>query len=82
MAFHLLEKDREGASELAGGHRGRASKASGRCERCRMFTETELCEICRASDSRNAALLCVVETPADVVAVEDGVRLQRDATSC
>lgn len=70
IAFHLLEKDREGAAALA-----RALDAAlegvGRCTRCRMFTETELCEICRAP-SRNAALLCVVETPADVVAVETG----------
>ncbi len=70
IAFYLLEKDREGAATLA-----RALDAAlegvGRCTRCRMFTETELCEICRAP-SRNAALLCVVETPADVVAVETG----------
>lgn len=70
IAFHLLEKDREGAAALA-----RALDAAldgvGRCARCRMFTETELCETCRAP-TRNAALLCVVETPADVVAVETG----------
>ena len=70
IAFHLLEKDREGAAALA-----RALDAAlegvGRCTRCRMFTETELCEICRAP-SRDAGLLCVVETPADVVAVETG----------
>jgi recombination protein RecR len=70
IAFHLLEKDREGAALLA-----RALDAAlegvGRCKRCRMFTETELCEICRAP-SRDAALLCVVETPADVAAVETG----------
>lgn len=70
IAFHLLEKDREGAAALA-----RALDAAldgvGRCSRCRMFTETELCEICRAP-SRDAGLLCVVETPADVVAVETG----------
>jgi recombination protein RecR len=70
MAFHLLEKDREGAGELAGAI-GAALEGVGRCSRCRMFTETELCEICRGP-SRNPALLCVVETPADVVAVETG----------
>jgi recombination protein RecR len=70
MAFHLLERDREGAKELASAI-GAAIDGVGRCTRCRMFTETELCEICRAP-SRNAALLCVVETPADVVAVETG----------
>lgn len=70
MAFHLLERDREGAKGLAAAI-GAAIEGVGRCARCRMFTETELCEICR-SPSRNAALLCVVETPADVVAVEAG----------
>jgi len=70
MAFHLLEKDREGASSLATAIEA-AVEGIGRCARCRMFTETELCEICRAS-SRDPSLLCVVETPADVVAVETG----------
>ena len=68
MAFHLLEKDREGAAVLAGAIRD-AMECIGRCSRCRMFTETELCELCRAP-TRDASLLCVVETPADVVAVE------------
>lgn len=70
MAFHLLEKDREGASSLATAIEA-AIEEIGRCARCRMFTETELCEICRAP-SRDPSLLCVVETPADVVAVETG----------
>lgn len=70
MAFHLLEKDREGGATLATAIAA-ALEAVGRCARCRMFTETELCEICRAP-SRDASLLCVVETPADVVAVETG----------
>ena len=70
MAFHLLEKDRAGASSLAQAIEA-AIEEIGRCARCRMFTETELCEICRAP-SRDPSLLCVVETPADVVAVETG----------
>lgn len=70
MAFHLIEKDREGAAALAAAI-GAALDGIGRCSRCRMFTEAELCEICRAP-SRDAGLLCVVETPADVVAVETG----------
>jgi recombination protein RecR len=70
MAFHLLEKDREGGAALAEAIRA-ALEGIGRCARCRMFTEAELCEICRAP-SRDATLLCVVETPADVVAVEAG----------
>jgi recombination protein RecR len=70
MAFHLLEKDREGGAALAEAIRA-ALEGIGRCARCRMFTEAELCETCRAP-SRDATLLCVVETPADVVAVEAG----------
>jgi recombination protein RecR len=70
MAFHLLEKDREGGATLATAITA-ALEGIGRCARCRMFTEAELCEICRAP-SRDASLLCVVETPADVVAVETG----------
>jgi recombination protein RecR len=70
MAFHLLEKDREGAAAI-GAAITAALEGIGRCARCRMFSETELCELCR-SPGRDAALLCVVETPADVVAVETG----------
>jgi recombination protein RecR len=70
MAFHLLEKDRDGAVALAAAI-GAAIDGIGRCSRCRMFTEAELCEICR-SPTRDAAVLCIVETPADVVAVETG----------
>lgn len=69
IAFHLLERDRDGADEL--------SKALavgvagiGHCSRCRMFTEHELCSICSAS-GRDESLICAVESPADVMAVED-----------
>lgn len=68
MAFHLLERDRDGAKRLA--HTiAQADERIGRCRRCRMFAESELCPLC-ASPKRNRALLCVVESPADVVAVE------------
>jgi len=70
MAFYLLEKDPEGARGLAAAIAA-AIEEIGRCKRCRMFTETERCEVCR-SPSRDPAQLCVVETPADVVAVETG----------
>jgi recombination protein RecR len=68
MAFHLLQRNREGAAVLA----DRLSLAVDRianCERCRMLTEESLCAFCR-SDRRDAGLLCVVEMPADVVAIE------------
>ena len=68
MAFHLLQDDRAGAGALATAL-GTALRTAGRCVRCRMFTEGELCSIC-ASPQRDAALVCVVESPADVVAIE------------
>lgn len=68
MAFHLLEKDREGASALGDALRT-AVQTVGRCRRCRMFAESELCPIC-SSTSRDRSTLCVVESPADVAAIE------------
>jgi len=68
MAFHLLERDREGARALARALTD-AIGSIGACRRCRMFAEAELCPICAAS-GRDRSLLCVVESPADVVAVE------------
>lgn len=68
MAFHLLQDARPAAQTLAGSLQ-RALERVGRCRRCRMLTESELCDIC-ASAQRDATLLCVVESPADVVAIE------------
>jgi recombination protein RecR len=68
MAFHLLQKDRRAAAALAEALNLAVTKV-GRCQRCRMFAEAELCPIC-ASGTRDAGLLCVVESPSDVVAVE------------
>jgi recombination protein RecR len=69
IAFHLLERDRDGAAALAGAL-SEAVQGIGHCKRCRMFTEHELCSICSAS-GRDETLLCIVESPADVMAVED-----------
>jgi recombination protein RecR len=69
IAFHLLERNRDGASSLSSALANAVSEI-GHCSRCRMFTEHELCSICSAS-GRDEALLCVVESPADVMAVED-----------
>ena len=68
MAFHLLERDRDGARGLA---RALAEAADnvGHCTRCRMLTDGELCTVCSAPQ-RDDSLLCVVESPADVVAIE------------
>jgi recombination protein RecR len=68
MAFHLLQDARPAAQALAATLQ-RAVERVGRCRQCRMLAETELCEIC-ASPQRDAGLLCVVESPADVVAIE------------
>lgn len=68
MAFHLLQDGREGARRLAEGLENALANVT-RCRQCRMFTESELCAIC-AAPQRDASLLCVVESPADVVAVE------------
>lgn len=69
IAFHLLERDREGASGLSAALAD-AVDGIGHCSRCRMFTDGELCSICTAS-GRDATQLCVVESPADVMALED-----------
>ena len=68
MAFHLLEKDRAGATEL-GRALGAAVATIGQCKRCRMLSDADWCPICVAP-GRDVASLCVVEMPADVVAVE------------
>jgi recombination protein RecR len=68
MAYHLLERDREGASRLAERLLDAVERIQ-HCAMCRDFSETELCAIC-ASASRDRALLCLVETPADRLAIE------------
>src|SRR5688572_28058233 len=68
MAFHLLERERVGGRELAQSVSGAIDRL-GHCQRCRMFAEGELCPIC-ASVQRDRSLLCVVESPADIVAIE------------
>lgn len=68
MTLHLLERDREAALQLAAALRDAVEKV-GHCSVCRNFTELEVCEIC--SDSRrDKSVVCVVETPADVLAIE------------
>ena len=69
IAFQLLERDREGATNLSQALAD-AVAGIGHCRRCRMFTEHELCSICSAG-GRDETQLCVVESPADVMAIED-----------
>lgn len=68
MAFHLLERNRHGAALLADALQDALEKVA-RCKRCRMLCENDLCEICSHS-SRDQTVLCVVESPADVFAIE------------
>lgn len=68
MALHLLERDREGAAALAQALVA-AMDGVGHCERCRNFSEEELCAICR-DQRRDVHTICVVESPSDVVAIE------------
>ncbi len=68
MAFHLLEKDRQGGAALSDSLQ-KALASVGRCQRCRMFADAELCPVC-ASPARDRSLLCIVESPADVAAIE------------
>jgi recombination protein RecR len=68
MAYHVLERDREGGQRLANALADAVERV-GHCERCRDFSETSLCAIC-ASAARDAHLLCVVESPVDRLAIE------------
>jgi len=67
MAFHLLERDRKGASVLSEVLQ-QAVEHIGHCSTCRTLSEDEVCEYCR-DPRRSDELLCVVETPADVLAI-------------
>lgn len=68
MAFQLLERGREKGKHLAKTIQD-AMHHIHHCKKCRTFSETELCKIC-ASPQRDASLLCVVESPVDILAVE------------
>ena len=68
MALQLLEKNREGAFKLAEAVNEAATKV-GKCQQCRTLTEHDLCNIC-SNPSRSDTQLCVVESPADLFAIE------------
>jgi recombination protein RecR len=68
MALHLLQHDRDGAVRLAKALQHAAATVRN-CERCNTFTEDVLCALCR-SPRRDPSLLCIVETPADLLMVE------------
>jgi len=68
MALHLLERNREGGLQLAS-VLVEALQKIGRCKQCRDLTELEICSIC-SNAGRDESLLCVVESPVDVLAIE------------
>jgi len=68
MALHLLERERAGASRLAQSLVGCVDRI-GRCQRCRTLTEEAVCGTC-SNPRRDGSILCVVETPADILAIE------------
>jgi len=68
MAFHVLERDRSGGRRLAE-RLALAVERIGNCTRCRTFSEDAVCTVC-ASTSRDRNLLCIVETPIDLAAIE------------
>ncbi|HEX8873388.1 MAG TPA: recombination mediator RecR [Nitrosospira sp.] len=68
MAYHLLQRDHEGAQRLASSL-GYALQHIRHCEKCNNFTEDAVCELCR-SPRRDAGSLCVVEMPADLLMME------------
>jgi recombination protein RecR len=69
IAFHLLERDRQGGTQL--GHSlTKAMEVIGHCQSCRTFSETALCDICQSVKRQDSKLLCIVESPTDVLAIE------------
>ena len=68
MTLHLLERDREGAQQIAEAIEAVLAKVKN-CQQCRNFTELDVCEIC-SDTKRDSGLLCVVEAPVDVMAIE------------
>ena len=74
MALHLLERDRDGAARLVETLRV-ALDRFGHCRLCRDLSENEVCTLC-AHPRRDRSVLCVIETPADVLAVEQSTSFQ------
>lgn len=74
MALHLLERNREGGLQLAS-MLTEALQKIGRCKQCRDLTELETCNIC-ANPRRDESLLCVVESPVDVLSIEQATAYQ------
>lgn len=74
MALHLLERNREGGVKLSA-VLAEAMERIGRCKQCRDLTELEVCTIC-SNTRRDQTLLCVVESPVDVLSIEQATAYQ------
>lgn len=68
IAYHLLQRDHPGALKLAHALI-RALEVIRHCEKCNSFSEESVCDLCR-TPSRDPGLLCVVETPGDLLMME------------
>ena len=68
MAYHLLQRDRKGATGLAIAL-DTALQVIGHCTLCNNFSEQPICSLC-ASEQRDASILCVVEMPTDLMMLE------------
>ena len=68
IALQVLQRDQKGGQRLSNALREAIEKV-GRCQRCRNLTELEICQICK-DERRDRSLLCVVESPADVLAID------------
>jgi len=71
MAYHVLQRDRDGAERLAEALLG-ALRVVRHCAKCNNFAEEDVCALCRSA-RRDSSLLCVVETPADLATVEQSL---------
>lgn len=69
MAFHLLQRNRQGGVKLSEALLS-AMTDIGHCEKCRTFTEEEVCAICNNPRRQENGQICVVESPADIAAIE------------
>lgn len=74
MTLHLLERDREGAQQIAQALTTALERVI-HCQRCNNLSEQELCEFC-SSPRRDSSLLCIVESPADLISLEQSSAYQ------
>ncbi|MCZ6854013.1 MAG: recombination mediator RecR [Gammaproteobacteria bacterium] len=68
MALHLLQRNRDGASELADAL-NQAVEEVGHCRLCRNLSEMDVCRLC-SDERRENSIVCIVESPADIIAIE------------